>query len=84
MTGPSWIGAPGNSILPPAQLAQYIGVIVATEAALDGVNTVGNVAARVILRVEDPASYQPDPGHRAWGVMTTQIAPAGVTVAAGG
>lgn len=84
VTGPSWIGAPGNTILPPAQLANYIGVIVATEAALDGVNTVGNVAAHVILRVEDPASYQLNPGHPAWGVMTTQIAPAGVTVAAGG
>jgi hypothetical protein len=84
VTGPSWIAAPGNTILPPAQLAQYIGVIVATEATLDGVNTVGNVAAGVILRVEDPASYQLDPGHPAWGVMTTQIVPAGVTVAAGG
>ena len=84
VSGSSWIGAPGNAILPPAQLAQYVGVIVATETALDGVNTVGDVAARVILRVEDPASYQLDPGHAAWGVMTTQIAPAGVTVAAGG
>jgi hypothetical protein len=84
VSGTSWIGAPGNDVPPPPQIAEYIGVIVATEAALDGVNTVGNVAGRVILRVENAALFFPEPGSPAWGVMETQLSPAAFAVAAGG
>jgi hypothetical protein len=84
VSGLSWIGAPGNTLPPPAQMVEYIGVIVATQAALDGLNTVGNVAGLAILRVEDPASFVPDPGHPAWGVLQTLIAPGALAVAAGG
>lgn len=84
VSGPSWVGAPGNTVVPPAALAEYIGVIVTTQMALEGLNTVGNVAAHVILRVENAASYQPDPGHPAWGVMKAYVAPAGAAIAAGG
>jgi hypothetical protein len=84
VSGASWIGAPGTSVRPPAQVSQYIGVIVATQIARAGVNATGNVAARVVLRVENPASYAPNPGHAAWGVMTSPIPPTGLSFAAGG
>ncbi|HJS43015.1 MAG TPA: hypothetical protein VJ755_06050 [Gemmatimonadales bacterium] len=79
----SWVGAPDNSVQPPAQLVEYISVIVTTQTALDGVNTVGNVAGRVVLRVESPSSYAPNPGHRAWGVVKAHIAPISLTGADG-
>lgn len=84
VSGNSWIAAPGNTLPPPAEVAEYIAVMVATEATLDGVNTVGNVVGRVILRVENPASFVPEPGHPAWGVLETQIPLAGFAVAGGG
>jgi hypothetical protein len=84
VSGASWVGAPGNSVPPPAQLVEYISVLVATQMAREEPNTVGNVAARVILRVEDPASYQPYPEYPGWGVMKAQLPPTGAVVAAGG
>jgi hypothetical protein len=57
---------------------------VATQAALDGVNTVGNIASRVILRVENPASFVPEPAYQMWGVMKMQIPAAAFAMAAGG
>jgi hypothetical protein len=84
VSGGSWIGAPGNTLPPPAQMVEYIGVIVSTQAALDGLNTVGNVAGLAILRVESPASFVADPGHPSWGVLQTLIGPGALAVASGG
>jgi hypothetical protein len=65
----SWIGGGGNSTRPPAELAQYIGVIVTTSATAQRQNTVGNIAGRAVLRVDDLASYGPETGHPGFGVL---------------
>ncbi len=67
-----WTAGGGNSTPPPAELAEYIGVIVATSAAKERQSIVGNIAARVILRVEDLASYGTEPGHQAFGTLQAQ------------
>lgn len=70
-TGLAWATNPGNSSQPPASVSSYIGVIVATRISNNGSTTSGNVAAFVILRVDNPASYQPDPGHSGRGIMVS-------------
>ncbi len=64
-----WTSDPGNSSSPPATVASYIGVIVATHAAKNGSVESGNIAEIVVLRVDSPATYAPDPGHPGSGVV---------------
>lgn len=64
-----WTSRPGGSSKPPATLATYIGVIVATDIAGHGSDIQGNIAEVAVLDVTDPAAYRPDPGHRASGVL---------------
>jgi hypothetical protein len=64
-----WVARPGGSSKPPATLATYIGVIVATDIAGHGSHIQGNIAEVAVLDVTDPAAYRPDPGHRASGVL---------------
>jgi parallel beta-helix repeat protein len=72
VTGTTWTTKPGNS-KPPTGVPNYISVIVATHIAKNGSVISGNIFEMVILRVDDPASYQPDPGHPGSGVVVAII-----------
>ena len=67
--GDAWSTGPGNSASPPATVASYVGVIVSTAIDKDGSTISGNVQRVVVLRVDDPSGYRPNPGHEASGVM---------------
>lgn len=73
VNGTLWIGAGGNSVRPPNELAELIGVIVTTDINRQRNRTVGNIAEWVILRVEDLASYRADPGHEAFGLVAARL-----------
>ncbi|HET7567394.1 MAG TPA: hypothetical protein VFJ91_05340 [Gaiellaceae bacterium] len=64
----SWSVKPGESF-PPAGMGDYVLVIVSTSIAKKGSVVTGNIAAHALLRVDDPASYRPDPGHQTTGVV---------------
>jgi len=72
--GATWTAGGGNSTHPPDALPQYIGVIVATSATAQRSSIVGNIAGRVVLRVDDLASYGPAPGHPGFGTLQAIIA----------
>jgi hypothetical protein len=65
----SWTTRPGNSSGPPDSVGRYISVIIATQATKKGSEISGNIAETGILRVDDPGSYQPNPGHPGSGVL---------------
>jgi len=43
----------------PKTVPGYIGVIVTTQVAKQGSEVTGNIAKRVILKVEKPSAYRP-------------------------
>ncbi|HEY5112455.1 MAG TPA: MBG domain-containing protein, partial [Acidimicrobiales bacterium] len=69
----TWSTAPGNSSVPPTSVAQYIGVIVTTNATKSGSTISGNIAEIVILKVDNPAGYSNNPGHPASGVVQSIV-----------
>ena len=69
----SWTTRPGNSSGPPDSVGGYISVIVATQATKQGSDISGNVAEIVILKVDDPSAYGPNPGHSGSGVLVAII-----------
>lgn len=69
VTGATWTTGPGNSSSPPSSVSNYIGVIVSTNLGKQGGTISGNVTELVVLRVDSPASYEPNPGHAGSGVM---------------
>jgi hypothetical protein len=71
--GGTWSAAPGNSSNPPASVDQYIGVIVTTSAAKAGSKVTGNIAELVVLKVDNPAAYAPQPGRPASGTVQAVI-----------
>lgn len=73
VTGPAWICNPGNSSEPPATIGSYIGVIVTTHASKKGNVISGNIADTVVLRVDNPAAYQPDAGHSVTGIVVAVV-----------
>jgi len=75
LTEMGWENPPANAVRPPATLPSHIGVIVSTRISGAGRYVTGNIAGLVVLEVEDPASYRPNPGHAAWGVMKLPITP---------
>lgn len=72
VSGTSWSARPGRG-KPPTTIVTYISVIVTTEITKDGDRISGNVSSRVIIRVDDPASYRADPGHAAFGVVVATL-----------
>jgi hypothetical protein len=56
-------------------VASYLGVIVATQITLDPTTGTisGNVAERLVLRLDNPSGYQPDPGVQSSGVLVAII-----------
>ncbi|HUZ00794.1 MAG TPA: fibronectin type III domain-containing protein [Thermomicrobiaceae bacterium] len=73
VTGSSWTARPGHGGNPPTSVARYISVIVATTITKSGSTVSGNVAEVVVLRVDDPDRYAPDPGHQATGVLMAVV-----------
>jgi hypothetical protein len=71
--GATWTSTPGNSSNPPSSVANYIGVIVSTQIAKKGNVISGNVAETAILKVDNPAGYQPDPGYSGTGVLVAVV-----------
>lgn len=72
-TNATWSSDPGNSSTPPSSVATYIGTIVATSAAKNGSVESGNVTEMVVLQVDNPDSYQPDPGHSGSGMLVAVV-----------
>ncbi|HEX3528051.1 MAG TPA: carboxypeptidase regulatory-like domain-containing protein [Thermoanaerobaculia bacterium] len=68
-----WTSKPGNST-PPATLADFIQVIVATSADKSGSTIYGNIAATVVVQVDRTSPYAPDPGHPGFGTIVSVIA----------
>ena len=69
----TWTTRPGNSSGPPDSVASYISVIVATYSTKDGSDISGNIAEVVLLKVDDPSGYKPNPGHSGSGVVIAVI-----------
>lgn len=65
-----WQSVPGQSSPPPLTLPSFIQVIVATAGAKPGTSIFGNMACPAVLKVDANPSYQPDPGHPGFGVIT--------------
>jgi len=73
VSGKTWTSDPGNSSDPPASVASYISVIVTTHVAKKGPVESGDIVEIVVLKVDDPAGYQPNPGHSGTGVMVAIV-----------
>jgi len=71
--GQSWTARPGNSSKPPTSVPTYIGVIVATKITKSGSTISGDVAEVVVLKVDDPNAYAPNPGHSGTGVLVAAV-----------
>ncbi|HET9210780.1 MAG TPA: RHS repeat-associated core domain-containing protein, partial [Thermoanaerobaculia bacterium] len=67
-----WTSKTGNSN-PPATVADFIQVIVATSADLSGSTVYGNIAATVVVQVDRTLPYAPDPGHPGFGTIVAVI-----------
>ncbi|HEX3527742.1 MAG TPA: carboxypeptidase regulatory-like domain-containing protein [Thermoanaerobaculia bacterium] len=67
-----WTSKPGDSS-PPATVADYIQVIVATSIAKSGSTIYGNIASTVVVQVDRSSPYGPDPGHPGFGTIVAVI-----------
>lgn len=65
----TWESPPASSGSGPETVPDLIGVIVTTAVQSRGQNSTGNIAGHAVMRVENPASYRPDGGHQATGVV---------------
>jgi hypothetical protein len=73
VSGANWTTGPGNSSSPPNTVATYISVLVSTNISKPSDTITGNVSESVVLRVDNPAGYQPDPGHAGSGVVVALV-----------
>lgn len=73
VSGATWTSRPGDASNPPGSVATHISVIVATHVAKDGSVESGNIVETVVLKVDNPAAYQPNPGHPGSGVMVAVV-----------
>ena len=73
VSGSSWTSNTANSGNLPASVARYISVIVSTQITKKGSVISGNITEVVVLQVDNPASYQPDPGHPGSGVIVAFV-----------
>jgi PKD repeat protein len=73
VTVSTWTTSPGNSSNPPASIGNYISIIVTTHVTKNGNVITGNIAEVVVLRVDNPGTYQPDPGHSASGTVVAVV-----------
>ena len=74
VSGRTWQSPPADAApRPPATLPSYIGVMVTTDVRMKGSRAYGDVYDLVVLRVDDPGGYRPDPGHPTTGIMKALI-----------
>jgi hypothetical protein len=75
VNGATWSADAGNSNSsnPPDTVDTYISVLVSTNISKHGSTINGNVTELAVLRVDNPASYQPDPGATGSGVMMAVV-----------
>lgn len=73
LTAACWTSKGGQTWPPPLTLPAYIEVIVSTVIARDGPNTLGNVAAAAVVKVDPQPPYGPDPGKPGYGVIVAVI-----------
>lgn len=71
--GQAWAASPGGAGGPPRAVARYIGVVVTEHVASNGATIGGTVDKGVVLRVDAPRRYQPNPGHDATGVLVATL-----------
>jgi hypothetical protein len=79
----TWRNPPAMAARPPETMARYISVIVTTHLSGSGANLTGDIADYAILRVDDPAAYQPNPGHDASGLVRAILPDTPSSVAGG-
>jgi len=72
-SGVTWTSDPGASSGPPSRVASYIGALVATSATKSGNVESGDVAETVVLKVDNPAAYRPNPGSPGSGVLVAVV-----------
>jgi hypothetical protein len=68
-TSTSWTTSPGGSGTQPATIGQYISVLVSAHASKVGSVISGDVSRSVLIKVANPSSYAPNPGHGATGAV---------------
>jgi hypothetical protein len=68
-SGSTWSTGTGNSVGAPRSVAEYISVIVTTHVKKSGSTIAGDVARRVVVRVDDADRYDANPGHAAAGTV---------------
>ena len=73
VVGDEWMAGGGNSSGPPDEIAGLISVIISTAITKQGDVIKGNVARHVLLRVENPERYRPNPGHAGFGIMSGEV-----------
>jgi hypothetical protein len=73
VSGSTWTSTPGASSGPPATVASYISVIVTTSATKNGSVESGNVTEIVVLKVDNPGGYQPNPGSQGSGILVAVV-----------
>src|SRR5205823_13593054 len=70
---------------PPALSAgSLIEVLVSTSINKTGSTIYGNIAGIVVLRVDNPTTHAPDPGHAGFGTIVSVVAGSVVTGGSGG
>jgi hypothetical protein len=69
VSGSTWSTGTGNSVSAPGSVASYISVLVTTHVKKSGSTLGGDVARRVVIRVDDPDRYDANPGHSASGTV---------------
>ena len=65
----TWKTRPGNSCDEPDSIGAYVAVMVSTKIDKSGSALTGNIVEWVVLKVNNPGSYQNNPGHEATGVL---------------
>jgi hypothetical protein len=67
--GSIWFSPPASSAPGPLSVPDLIGVIITTEIQGRGANASGNIAGHAVIRVDDPAAYEPNGGHASTGIV---------------
>jgi hypothetical protein len=69
----NWTASPGNSSNPPTSVAKYISVLVSTHISTAVSSITGNIAQVVILKVDNPDTYKPNPDYSGSGTLITVV-----------
>lgn len=73
VTGSTWTSDSGNSSNPPVSIGSFISVIVSTNITRNSKVTIGNITQLVVLKVDNPSGYQPDPSRSRTGILMTAV-----------